>query len=217
MPHTKIRLMLVDDHPLVRDGLRARLASVADIEVVAEAGDAREALAALQAAEPNLVLMDIGMKDVNGIELTAMLLERAPRLSVLMLSMYDSAEYAQRALSAGARGYVLKDAPSEEILNALHTVASGGTYISAAMGPRLFQTPAPRNVLSMREQDILVYLAQGQSSKQMARTLNLSVRTVEAHRQNIRRKLDLETQADLIKYAIEHSRQGHAGMNSPAR
>jgi DNA-binding NarL/FixJ family response regulator len=156
------------------------------------------------------------MKDVNGIELTAMLLKRAPQLAVLMLSMYDSVEYAQRALSAGARGYVLKDAPSEEILNALRTVAGGSTFISAAMAPRLFRMPAPRNALSMREQDILVYLALGQSSKQMARTLNLSVRTVEAHRQNIRRKLDLETQADLIKYAIEHSRQAEQSHRTPA-
>jgi DNA-binding NarL/FixJ family response regulator len=205
-----IRLLLVDDHPLVRDGLKARLASEPDIEVVGEAGDAPEAIAALAAHTPTLVLMDIGMKDVNGIELTAMLLQRVPTLAVLMLSMYDSVEYAQRAMQAGARGYVLKDAPSSEILAALRTVAGGGTYLSPAISQRLFRTPVTRNVLSTREQDILACLAQGQASKQIARALNLSVRTVESHRQNIRRKLELETQADLIRYAVEHARR-HGG------
>ncbi|MBA4255753.1 MAG: DNA-binding response regulator [Polaromonas sp.] len=198
-----IRLMLVDDHPLVRDGLRARLSSAPDITVVGEAGDATAALETLQVCQPNLVLMDIGMKDVNGIELTAMLLQRMPGLAIIMLSMYDNVEYAQRALAAGARGYVLKDAPSQEILTALHNVASGGSHISASMMQQLFRAPAPRNLLSMREQDILSFLANGKSSKQIARELDLSVRTVESHRQSIRRKLDLETQADLIKYALE--------------
>jgi len=207
---TLIRLLLVDDHPLVRDGLKARLANEADIEVVGEAGDAPQALAALAACAPTLVLMDIGMKDVNGIDLTAMMLRSAPQVAVLMLSMYDSVEYAQRALQAGARGYVLKDSPSSEILVALRTVAAGGTYLSPSFAQRLFSTPAPRNVMSMRELDILACLAQGQSSKQIARALELSVRTVESHRQNIRRKLDLETQADLIKYAVEHGRR-HGG------
>ena len=200
-----IRLLLVDDHPLVRDGLKARLASESDMLVVGEAGNAAEALAALERCTPTLALMDIGMKEINGIELAAMLLQRVPQLAVLMLSMYDSVEYAQRALQAGARGYVLKDAPASEILTALRTVANGGTYLSVEMAQRLFKAPVPRSGLSVREQDILVFLASGQSSKHIARTLELSVRTVEAHRQSIRRKLDLETQADLIKYAVEHA------------
>ena len=200
-----IRLLLVDDHPLVREGLRARLSSEADIQVVGEAGNAVEALAAVEAHAPTLVLMDIGMKDVNGIELASHLLDKNSNLAVLMLSMYDSVEYAQRALHAGARGYVLKDAPSSEILNALHTVAGGGTYLSSEMSQRLFRAPAPQSQLSAREQDMLAHLAHGQSSKQIARALDLSVRTVEAHRQNIRRKLELETQADLIKYAVENA------------
>ena len=204
-----IRLLLVDDHPLVRDGLKSRLVSEPDILVVGEAGDAASALLELAQCAPSLVLMDIGMKDVNGIELTAMLLQRAPQLAVLMLSMYDSIEYAQRSLQAGARGYVLKDAPSSEILSALRTVAAGGTYLSAPIAQRMFRAPAQRNLLSTREHDILACLASGQSSKQIARALELSVRTVESHRQNIRRKLNLETQADLIKYAVEHgSRHG---------
>ena len=206
-----IRLLLVDDHPLVRDGLKSRMATEPDIVVVGEAGDATEALAALATCAPTLVLMDIGMKDVSGIELTAMVLQRAPQLAVLILSMYDSVEYAQRALQAGARGYVLKDAPSTEIVGALRTVAAGGTYLSALIAQRMFRAPAARNLLSMREQDILACLARGQSSKQIARVLDLSVRTVESHRQNIRRKLGLETQADLIKYAVEHGSR-HGGL-----
>ena len=206
-----IRLLLVDDHPLVRDGLKSRMATEPDILVVGEAGDATEALAALATCAPTLVLMDIGMKDVSGIDLTAMVLQRAPQLAVLMLSMYDSVEYAQRALQAGARGYVLKDAPSTEIVAALRTVAAGGTYLSALIAQRMFRAPATRNLLSMREQDILACLARGQSSKQIARVLDLGVRTVESHRQNIRRKLELETQADLIKYAVEHGSR-HGGL-----
>ena len=209
-----IRVLIIDDHPLVREGLTARLANEPDITVVGEAGDATQALVAIESCAPTLVLMDIGMKDVNGIELTSMLLERAPTLAVLMLSMYGSVEYAQRSLQAGARGYVLKDAPSSEILTALRTVANGGTYLSSEMAQRLFKAPVPRSLLSTREQDILVFLAHGQSSKQVARALDLSVRTVEAHRQNIRRKLDLETQADLIKYAVEHARR-HGGPALP--
>lgn len=199
-----IRLLLVDDHSLVRDGLKARFSSEPDILIVGEAGNAQQALAALQTQAPTLVLMDIGMKDVNGIELTALMLQRAPQLLVLMLSMYESVEYAQRAMQAGARGYVLKDEPASAILSALRTVAAGSTYLSAVIAQAMFRTPAQRNQLSTRELDILACLAQGQSSKQIARVLDLSVRTVESHRQNIRRKLDLDTQADLIRYAVEH-------------
>jgi DNA-binding NarL/FixJ family response regulator len=212
-----IRLLLVDDHPLVRDGLKSRLASESDIMVVGEAGDAQGAIAALDSCAPTLVLMDIGMKDVNGIELMGLLLARAPGLAVLMLSMYDSVEYVQRSMQEGARGYVLKDSPSAEILNALRTVAAGGTYLSASISQKMFRAPVPRNLLSTREQDTLACLSRGQSSKQIARALDLSVRTVETHRQNIRRKLGLETQADLIKYAVEHgSRHGGPALGRDA-
>ena len=148
--------------------------------------------------------MDIGLRGANGIELTGQLLAEQPALLVLMLSMYDSPEYAQRALAAGARGYVLKDSPSAEIVAAIRTVAGGGTHLSPALAQRLFRLPTPRVLLSAREQDILALLAQGQSSKQMARALDIGVRTVETHRQNIRRKLDLAGQAELIRYAVEH-------------
>lgn len=206
-----VRLLLVDDHPLVRDGLRARLHGVAGIEVVGEAGHAREALAAVVASAPTMILMDIGMKDVNGIELTRMLVERHPELAVLVLSMFDNPEYVQQAMQAGARGYVLKDAPSDEILAAIDTVRHGGTWLSAGVTRRLFRAQEPKPLLSARESQILALLAQGQSSKQMAEALGLSVRTVETHRQNIKRKLVIDGQAELIRYAVEHARRYGAG------
>jgi len=200
------RLLIVDDHPLVREGLKARLCTVAGIDVVGEAGDAAEAFAQLAAHEVDLVLMDIGMKDVNGIELTRRLLAERPALRVLVLSMYDNPEYVNRAMQAGARGYVLKDAPSTDIIDAIAAVQAGETFLSAAISGRLMRAQTPRPVMSLRESEILACLAKGRSSKQIAQDLNLSVRTVESHRQNIKRKLNLEGQAELIKYAVEHCR-----------
>ena len=201
-----VHIMLVDDHPLVRDGLRARLEAVPGFEVVGEAGNAAEAEARMAEVSPGLVLMDVGMKDVNGIDLTAQLVERDPALQVLMLSMYDNPEYVQRAMQAGARGYVLKDSPASEIVAAIEAIASGGTFLSPAVSRRLFRNQAPRPLLSSRESQILSALARGLSSKLIAREMDVSVRTVEAHRQSIKRKLALEGQAELIKYAVEHAR-----------
>ena len=200
-----IRLLLVDDHPLVRDGLRARLEAVPGFEVVGEAGNAAEARERMAALQPSLVLMDVGMKDVNGIELTALLLEADPALQVLMLSMYDNPEYVHRAMQAGARGYVLKDSPASEIIAAIEAVAGGGTFLSPAVAKRLFRNQEARPVLSPRESEILSALARGLSSKQIAREMDVSVRTVETHRQSIKRKLNLDGQAELIKYAVEHA------------
>jgi DNA-binding NarL/FixJ family response regulator len=153
------------------------------------------------------VLADVGMKDMNGIELAARLQALAPAVRVVMLSMYDNPEYVQQALAAGARGYVLKDAPAAEIVAALEAAAAGGTFLSPAVSQRLFRNQAPRPLLTPRESEILSALARGESSKQIARDLGLSVRTVEAHRQSIKRRLGIEGQAELIKYAVEHARE----------
>ena len=204
MTPTPIRLMIVDDHAVVRDGLRAVLGMVDDLAVVAEASNGAEALAGVLAARPDVILMDIGLKGENGIELTVRLLDQDASHAVLMLTMHDGVEHAQRALKAGARGYVLKDAPSSEIIGAIRTVFGGGTYLSPQIARALFQAPSSRALLSDRERQILACLGQGQSSKHIANQLNLSVRTVESHRQNIRRKLNVEGQAELIKYAVEH-------------
>jgi DNA-binding NarL/FixJ family response regulator len=125
--------------------------------------------------------------------------------------MYDNPEYVQRSLQAGARGYVLKDAPAAEIVAAIHAVTAGGTFLSPAVSQRLFRNQAPRPLLTPRESEILSALGRGASSKQIARDLDLSVRTVEAHRQSIKRRLGLEGQAELIKYAVEHARQFDGG------
>lgn len=202
-----IRILLVDDHPMVREGLVARLQAVPRFEVVGEAGGRDDALALLAGTRPDVVLMDVGLKDSNGITLAAEMLAAQPAVKLLMFSMYDNPEYVQRALQAGARGYVLKDAPATEVVSAIDAVAAGGTFLSAAVSGRLFRGQAPKPVLTPRESEILGKLGQGASSKQIARELDLSVRTVEAHRQSIKRKLALEGQGELIRYAVEHARR----------
>ncbi|MBS0447047.1 MAG: response regulator transcription factor [Proteobacteria bacterium] len=206
-----VRLLIVDDHPMVRDGLRARLAAVPHVEVVGEAGCAADAIERAATCRPNLALVDVGMKGTNGLDLAAQLLARDPALKVLMFSMYDNPEYVQRALQAGAQGYVLKDAPAAEVLTAIDAVMRGGTYLSTGVSKRLFRSQAPRPMLSPRESEILGALGRGASSKQIAKALDLSVRTVEAHRQNIKRKLELDGQAELIKYAVERARDDASG------
>lgn len=195
---------------MVREGLVARLQAVSRFEVVGEAGNRTEALARLAATQPDVVLMDVGLKDSNGIALGAEMLALQPAIKLLMFSMYDNPEYVQRALTAGARGYVLKDAPAQEIVSAIDAVAAGGTFLSAAVSGRLFRGQSPKPVLTPRESEILSALGRGASSKQIARDLDLSVRTVEAHRQSIKRKLELEGQAELIRYAVEHAREAGA-------
>lgn len=200
------RILLVDDHPLVREGLRARLSQTPDIEVVGEAGDAEQAFARVAMLQPDLVLMDVGMKQVNGIVLTAQLREKHPALRVLMLSMYDNPEYVHRALAAGAKGYVLKEAPSEEIVEAILAVVAGRQFLGSGLAATAGRPDGGRPLLSARESEILNCLAAGLASRQIAESLGMSVRTVETHRQNIRRKLGLAGQAELIKYAVERCR-----------
>ena len=208
-----VRLFLVDDHPLVRDGLRARLGAMPNLEIVGEAGSGAEALALLDTLRPDLMLVDVGMKDMNGIDLAALVLERndqqhrQPAPHIVMLSMYDNPEYVQKAMQVGARGYVLKDAPAAEIVAAIEAVSAGGTFLSPAVSKKLFRNQSPRPLLTPRESEILTALGRGESSKQIARDLGLSVRTVEAHRQSIKRRLGIEGQAELIKYAVEHARE----------
>jgi DNA-binding NarL/FixJ family response regulator len=201
-----IKILLVDDHPLVRDGLRARLEAVPHFRVVAEAGGADEALQQAAAREVDLVLMDINMRGINGIEATAQLKQRFPHIAVLILSMHDKLEYVTQAMQAGARGYVLKDAPGKDIVLAIDTVVAGGIYYSAALARQLARPVVHDNQLTTREHEVLQHIASGQSNKQIARDLDLSVRTVETHRLNIKRKLGIEGQAELIKFAVQHAR-----------
>ena len=208
---TPVHIMLVDDHPLVRDGLRARLEAVPHFRVVAEADSGAEALALAGSTRIDLVLMDITMRDGSGIEATARLTANHPDIAVLILSMHDKLEYVTQAMQAGARGYVLKDAPGKDIVLAIDTVMAGGIYYSAAVARQLARPAAQDNQLTSREQEVLRHIANGESNKQIARALDLSVRTVETHRLNIKRKLGIEGQAELIKFAVQHGRFGPAG------
>jgi DNA-binding NarL/FixJ family response regulator len=204
-----IHIMLVDDHPLVRDGLRARLEAVPHLRVVAEAGSGPEALALAGTTRIDLVLMDLTMRDGGGIEATAQLSRDHPGVAVLILSMHDKLEYLTQAMQAGARGYVLKDAPGKDIVLAIETVMAGGIYYSAALARQLARPAALQDSqLTAREQQVLRHIAQGESNKRIARALDLSVRTVETHRLNIKRKLGIEGQAELIRYAVRHAASG---------
>jgi DNA-binding NarL/FixJ family response regulator len=201
-----VHILLVDDHPLVRDGLRARLETIPRFTIAAEAGNASEALhhAATQAID--IVLMDINLSTgMNGIELTGRFNALYPEIAILMLSMHDKTEYVMQAIQAGARGYVLKDAPAMDIITAIDTVLSGGIYYSAGLAKQLSRPMPPALLLTPREREVLQCIATGKSNKHIARDMDLSVRTVETHRLNIKRKLGIEGQADLIRFALEQT------------
>lgn len=196
------RIVLVDDHALVREGIRALLAVMPRIEVVGEAESAAEALELLGRVPADLLLLDIGLKDTNGLELTRTLGRQHPDLKVLILSMYDNIEYVRTAIRAGACGYVLKDASSREIVAAIEAIAAGGSFYSSEIARKLAERTAEPHNLTPRECQILQMLAQGLDSKAMARELDISVRTVETHRLSIRRKLNIDGTAALMKYAL---------------
>lgn len=199
-----VRVALVDDHELVRDGLRALLTAMPQLEVVGEASSGAEALTLVGQVRPDLLLVDIGMKDMTGLQLTEILCRQYPGMQILILSMYDHAEYVTSSIRAGARGYVLKDAASWEIVAAIDAIAAGGTYYSADLLEKTVSSPpAADDELTPREREVLQMLVQGLSNKAIARMLDISVRTVETHRLSIRRKLGVDTPAGLVKYALE--------------
>ena len=205
-PLAPVKLLLVDDHPLVRDGVRVRLEAVPHFEVVGEAGDADAALQAARTLSPDLALMDIGMRGMNGIALTEKFAEAFPEIAVLVLSMHDNLEYVRQVIRAGARGYVLKDAPASELVEAIDAVLAGRPFYSAQLAMRMAEQavmPTPVEALTPRERDILEGIAKGYANKRIADELGLSVRTVESHRLNLKRKLGIEGQAELVKFAVE--------------
>lgn len=205
MDSASIRIALIDDHALVRDGVRALLEMVERFKVVGETGCGKEALTLVERERPDIVVMDIGLKDINGLELTATLKQLHPSLKVLILSMYDNQEYVSQSLRAGASGYVLKDAPSREIVSAIEVLAVGGRFYSSDIAEKLASSePQQEAELTPRERQVLLMMAQGLNNKAMARELAISVRTVETHRLSIRRKLDIEKPVDLMRQAMEH-------------
>ncbi|MBV7512611.1 response regulator transcription factor [Pseudomonas sp. PDM25] len=199
-----IRVALIDDHALVRDGIKALLAVMAPLEVVGEAESGADAIEMVGRCQPDLLLVDISLRDMNGLELTRVLRSQYPSLKVLVLSMYDNNEYVSESVRAGASGYVLKNSPSREIIAAIEAIASGGTFYSAEIAQRLIADKNTDNELTPRESQVLYKMAQGLNNKEMARELDISVRTVETHRLSIRRKLNIDKPAALVKYAIDH-------------
>lgn len=199
-----IRTLIVDDHPLVRDGLSARFNRSDEVEVIGEACDGNEAISKVQELKPDVVLMDINMPNLNGIQTTEAILDIHPNVLILVLSMHDNREYVTSVIDAGARGYVLKSASAEEMLNAIKAVFIGGIYYSPSIADLLRETPvAASDLLTEREQVVLDLLAKGASNKESAKTLNISTRTVETHRRNIKKKLGLSTTSALIRFAID--------------
>ncbi len=207
-----IRILLADDHTMVRDGLRALLRGQQGLEIVAEAADGRECIQLAEEHTPDVVMMDIAMPKMNGIEATRRILAERPSTGVVILSMHQDESYVLQSLSAGAKGYLLKDSPREDIVEAIRAAAQGRAFLSRKVS-RLLQEEhieALRSkglddtfdLLTDREREILQLLAEGRSNKEVASLLNISPTTVETHRGHILRKLSLHGTADLILYAV---------------
>lgn len=200
----RIRLVIVDDHPLVREGLGARLSDEPNLHVVGEAASGAEALALAAVDEPDLMLVDVGMREMNGIQLAGALRARHPSIKVVMLSMYDNKEYVMSAIRAGARGYVLKESPTAEIIAAIDAVWAGGNYFTAQLASKAVLGSSAGPQLTAREHEVLLLLAHGQSNKSVGRQLGISVRTVETHRLSLRRKMGVDSASEFLKVAVRN-------------
>lgn len=202
---SKTRVVIVDDHPMVAEGIQSILETYDDIKVVGVLSNGQEAIDQVETLAPDVMLLDLNMPLVSGLAATEIILERRPGTNILILSMHDSPEYINSALSHGAKGYILKDVPTEEIKDAIDAVMTGKRYLcTGATGSLEPARSGAREALTNREQTILLQLAQGQSNKEVAATLDISVRTVETHRKNIKRKLGIASTAGLTRYALEH-------------
>jgi DNA-binding NarL/FixJ family response regulator len=203
-----IKVLIVDDHAVVRSGLRRVLEAEDDLEVVAEAGNKRDAVFEARAQKPDVILMDVVMPGESGIEATPAVMQEAPDAKVLVLSMQDDPQYVREAFAAGATGYVLKEAADSELVAAIREVASGGRYVHPALGARMIASDAEakrraeEDPLSDREREILRLLALGHTNQEIAKMLYISVRTAETHRAHIMQKLRLQTRAELVRYAL---------------
>jgi DNA-binding NarL/FixJ family response regulator len=205
-----IRILLADDHTLVRAGIRSLVQSLPGVQVVAEAGDGREALSLIEMHQPDVALLDIAMPGLNGLEVAAQVADSFPYVRVLILSMHATEEYVLRALRAGAAGYLLKDADTAELELAIKAVTSGETYLSPAVSKHV--TEYVRRVgegerstlerLTPRQREVLQLVAEGNTTQEIARLMNLSVKTVETHRTQLMERLDIHDIAGLVRYAV---------------
>src|SRR5271169_5859111 len=209
----KTRIMLADDHTLFRQGIRTLISAEADMEVVGEASNGGDAVEKATELRPDVVLMDVSMPGLSSFEATRQIRKGRPETKVLFLTMYDDEDYLAECMEAGASGYLLKDSPSEQLVSAIGEVHRGGSFLSPRMLSHLVDdfrsrvrsaTRQPRfNTLTRRELEILKFLAEGNSVKEIACTLDLSVKTIEAHKFNLMRKLDIHNKAQLVQYAIQ--------------
>jgi len=218
----KLRILLVDDHPVVRDGIRSWLSQQPSLEVAGEAADGEEAIESAVRLQPDLVLMDISLPRMSGLDAAKILRQRVPKAQVLILSVHNKKEFVLEIVRSGARGYVLKEAGPTELLKAIETVAAGEVYFSAPAAKLLLQEHVRRSNnshdgvdrLSNREREVLVSIAGGSMNKEIAVRLGLSLRTIETHRESIMRKLDIHTVAGLTKFAIT---EGLVDLDSPVK
>jgi DNA-binding NarL/FixJ family response regulator len=204
---SKIRIVLADDHSVVRQGFRRILEAQADMEIVGEASNGREALETATKLSPDVVVMDVAMPELNGIEATRRMGDAAPRTRVLALSMHKDSVYVREILRAGARGYLLKDAVDEDLIAAVRAVARGEGYLSPGVADAVLtdyrqHVTDPIDLLTSREREVLQLIAEGKTNKEIATTLNLSVYTVDAHRGRIMEKLNLHSTGELVRFAI---------------
>lgn len=216
----KAKVLLIDDHPIMREGLARRINHEADMAVCAEAGTAVEALAAIARTKPDIAIVDISLGESHGLELIKDISARHPKLAMLVFSMHDESLYAERVLHAGARGYVMKQTPSQTLLCAIRQVLAGAVYLSAEMTRRLMDNVArmkpamkaapPAERLTDREYEIFDQMGRGYSTKEIAARLRLSPKTIASHRENIRRKLGFSNSAALLRQAMHCVRDGGA-------
>jgi len=209
----KIRTLLTDDHTLFRQGIRTLLSAEPDIEIAGEAANAFDAVNLARQLRPDVVLMDIGMNGMSSFEATRQIRKERPETKVIFLSMYDDEDYLAECVEIGASGYVLKDSPSDQLVTGIREVHRGGSYLSPRLLTRLVDgfrvqgrggVRQPRfGTLTKREREILKMLAEGRSVKEIATGFDLSVKTVEAHKFNLMRKLDIHNKAQLVQYAIQ--------------
>ena len=206
------KILVVDDHPMVREGLSNCLAGQADLTVCGAAADVKEALQQIDSTQPDLVVIDISLKDGNGIDLIKQIRTRNSRIKMLIYSMFDESAYAERAVRAGALGYVNKQEPPEKLLDGIRQVLNGRVYVSDAMLDRFMRrviagnepmAPIAAEALSNRELEIFRLLGSGLTTRRVAEQLHVSVRTVEAHRENIKQKLNIRDGAELMRHAVE--------------
>ncbi len=208
MPDHAIKVLLADDHTIVRQGLKLILSAQPDFEVIGEAANGREAAELAEKLRPDIVLMDVAMPELNGIEATRRMVAANSRIKVLVLSMHKEAVYVREVLKAGARGYILKDAIDTELLNAIRSVARGDGYISPAVSGALLSDyrqnlTDPMDALTGREREVLQLIAEGKTNKEVATKLNLSVYTVDSHRGKIMEKLNLHSTGELVRFAMK--------------